>query len=87
MTIPMVARLQIRKRSGRRLRIWFPLFLLWLLVLPFLIVSLPVLTVALWMLGRRPFAIFAAYWGVLSALSGTDIEVNGRRSSVFMHVI
>jgi hypothetical protein len=83
---PMIARIRIERKDGRRLRLWLPLFLFWLIVLPFMIVALPVVAVVLAVMGRRPFAIFAAYWRVLSAVSGTDIELSGRRSLVFVHV-
>jgi hypothetical protein len=83
---PLVAVLKIEKRDGRRLRFWLPLFLLWLLALPFVIVALPVVIVVLALLGHRPFAVLAAYWRVLVAIPGTGIEVKGGRSSVALHV-
>jgi hypothetical protein len=83
--IPLTANLRIEKR-GRQFRLWLPLFALWLLVLPFLIVALPIVAAVLWMLGRRPFAIFAAWWGVLCAIPGSQFEVNGRRSSLQIQV-
>lgn len=87
MMLPMIARLHIvRMRGRRRLRLWLPLFLLWLLVLPLAIVALPVAAVVLWATGRRPLAIFAAYWRVLCAIPGTRLEVSSPRASVFVQV-
>jgi hypothetical protein len=83
---PLLARLQIVGRDGRRLRLWLPLFLLWLIALPFVIVALPVVIVVLALTGRRPFAVVAAYWRVLAAMSGIDVEFNGRRASLALHV-
>ncbi|HEX4859974.1 MAG TPA: hypothetical protein VFV07_01975 [Rhizomicrobium sp.] len=83
---PLLARLQIVRRNGRRLRLWLPLFLFWLVALPFMIVALPLVIVILALMGRRPFAVIAAYWRVLAAMSGIEIELNGRRSSVALHV-
>ncbi len=83
---PMIARIRIERRDGRRLRLWLPLFLFWLIALPFVAVALPVVAVVLAAMGRRPFAILAAYWRVLGAIPGTDIELSGRRALVFMHV-
>jgi hypothetical protein len=83
---PLLATIRIERRDGRSLRLWLPLFLFWLIALPFVVVALPVVAVVLAVMGRRPFAIIAAYWAVLGALSGTDIELNGRRSLVAMHV-
>jgi hypothetical protein len=45
-----------------------------------------VVAVVLAVMERRPFAVIAAYWRVLGAISGTDIELSGRRSLVFLHV-
>jgi hypothetical protein len=83
---PLLVRLQIMRRDGGRLRLWLPLFLFWLIALPFVIVALPVVIVILALMRRRPFAVIAAYWRVLGAISGTDIELSGRRSFVLLHV-
>jgi hypothetical protein len=84
--IPMVAVLRIERGQRRRIRLWLPLFLLWLLALPVLIVTLPIVAVILLVYGRNPLRLFAAYWNVLSAIPGSHIEVNGRRGLVYMHV-
>jgi len=83
---PLVVRIRIERKDGRSFKLWLPLFLFWLIVLPFVVVALPVVAVVLAVMRRRPFAIIAAYWRVLGAISGTDIELSGRRSLVFMHV-
>jgi hypothetical protein len=83
---PLVAVLKIQRRDGRRLRFWLPLFLFWLIALPFIVVALPVAIVVMALLGRRPFAVIAAYWRVLVAIPGTDVEFSGGRSSVALHV-
>lgn len=84
---PLVARLRIdRARDGRSVKLWLPLFVLWLLLLPIAIVTLPVIAVVVAGLGRNPFAIFAAYWGVLCALCGAQVEIDTRRAVVFVHV-
>ena len=83
---PLMARLEIARAGRRGLRLWLPLFLLWLAAMPFVLVALPVVVVVLALLGRRPFAVIAAYWRVLASISGTDIALNGRRSQVVLHV-
>ncbi len=84
--IPMMAVLRVERPARRRVRIWLPLFLLWLLALPVLLVTLPVVAVLLLAYGRNPLRLFAAYWSVLSAIPGSHIELNGRRGFVYMHV-
>jgi hypothetical protein len=83
---PLVAVVKVERRDGRRVRLWLPLFLFWLLALPFVIVALPVVIAILALLGRRPFAVIAAYWRVLTAIPGSEIAVNGARSSVALYV-
>jgi hypothetical protein len=84
--IPMMAVLRVERRQRRNVRLWLPLFLLWLLVLPVLVVALPVAAVISLAYGRNPMRLFAAYWNVLSAIPGSQIEVNGRHGLVHMHV-
>ena len=84
--IPMMAVLRVERGGKRRMRLWLPLFLLWLLALPVLIVTLPMVAVLLLAYGRNPLRLFAAYWNLLDAIPGSHIEVNGRRGLVYMHI-
>ena len=84
---PLMLTLHVERfQDGRRFRLWLPLFVFWLLILPFAVVTLPVVALALAGLGYRPFRLFAAYWSLLCAIPGSHIEVNGRRSLVFLHI-
>jgi hypothetical protein len=85
--IPMVAVVRVERPLRHGIRLWLPLFLLWLLALPVLIVALPVVAVILVAYRRNPLRLFAAYWQLLSAIPGTHLEVSGRRGRrVYMHV-
>jgi hypothetical protein len=84
--IPMLAVLRVERPLRRRIRLWLPLFLLWLLALPVLIVTLPVAAVILIAYRRNPLRLFAAYWNLLSAIPGSHIEMNGRGRHVYLHV-
>jgi hypothetical protein len=85
--IPVMAILRVERSQRRNIRLWLPLFLLWLLALPVVVVILPIVAVILLAYGRNPLRHFAAYWNVLSAIPGSHIEVNGRRGQhVTMHV-
>ena len=84
--IPMMAVLHVERGQRRRIRVWMPLFLFWLLALPVLIVALPVVAAILLAYGRNPLRLFAAYWNLLDAIPGSHIEVNGRRGLVYMHI-
>lgn len=84
--IPLMAVLRVERPARRRVRLWLPLFLLWLLVLPVLIVTLPIVAVIQLAYRRNPLRLFAAYWRVLSAIPGSHIEMNRRGRHVYLHV-
>lgn len=63
------------KRS-HRLRLWIPLFLLWILLLPLLLVSLPVIALVCLVVRVNALRLYTAVWGILSALRHTLVEVN-----------
>ena len=85
--IPLVVRVHVRGRAGRSVRLWIPLFLLWLLMLPFALVVLPVLFVVCIVVDVDPFPALAAVWRVLCGLSGAHVEVDAPDASVFVHVL
>jgi len=84
--IPMLAVLRIERERRRALRLWLPLFLFWLLALPIAAVTLPVVAIVLLAYRRNPLRLFAAYWELLSAASGTHLEMQRRHASVYLHV-
>ena len=72
--------------SHRGLRLWVPLFLVWLLLLPFILVLLPVYFVICAVADIAPFKTLGAIFTVLGSLGGTHVEVDSPDSSVFIHV-
>jgi hypothetical protein len=84
---PLVVKLYVERfHDGRRFKLWLPLFLFWLLILPFALVTLPVVAFLLAILGHNPIGTFAACWNVLCAIPGSNLEVRDRRAFVFLHV-
>ncbi|MDE2466866.1 MAG: hypothetical protein KGO02_24595 [Alphaproteobacteria bacterium] len=83
---PLLAQLSVRHREVH-MRLWLPLFLLWLLVLPVGLIVLPFAIVGLAMAGIRPVRTLAAILGVLSALSGTMIDVERANSAVLIRFL
>jgi len=84
--IPLVAAVSVRNKQSRGFRLWIPLALVWLLLLPVVLVLLPVVFVACWVGGTDPFQALSAFWQILSALKGSDVEFDDARSSVMIHV-
>jgi hypothetical protein len=87
MTPPMLAIVHILPARGRRaLRLWVPLFLVWLILLPFALILLPVYFVMCAVMDIAPFRTLSAFFGLLGAMGGTHIEVDSPDASVFVHI-
>ena len=82
----MRAVLRVERPQRRSVRLWLPLFFVWLLALPVAIVVLPLAALVLIAYGRNPLRLFAAWWNVLSAVSGSHIEMQRRQKHVYLHV-
>jgi hypothetical protein len=85
--LPLVVRVHVFGRAGRGVRLCIPLFLMWLLLLPFALIVLPVLFVVCIVVDVDPFPALSAIWRVLCGLSGTNVEVDAPNASVFVHVL
>ena len=84
---PMLAIIHILpRRAHRGLRLWVPLFLVWLLLLPFILVLLPLYFVVCAVADIAPFKTLGAIFAVLGSLGGTHVEVESPTASVFIHV-
>ena len=85
--IPLVATVAVRARpAGRVLWIPLPLFLVWLLLLPFAVVLSPVLLVAC-VAGRvNPFRAASVTWQVLTALPRTRVDVDHPDASIRVRI-
>ncbi|MEJ1970330.1 MAG: hypothetical protein WDN03_17135 [Rhizomicrobium sp.] len=73
-------------RARRGLRLWVPVFLIWILLAPFLLVLLPVFFVICAAIDLHPFETLAAFFAVLGSLNGTHVEVESPDAAVFIHV-
>jgi len=84
---PLLAVVHILPNQMRRgIRLWVPLFLIWLLLLPFLLVLLPVYFVVCAVVDIDPLRTLGAFIAVLGNLNGTHVEVESPQASVFIHV-
>ncbi|MBL6853886.1 MAG: hypothetical protein ISS15_00365 [Alphaproteobacteria bacterium] len=73
-------------RAHRGLRLWVPVFLIWILLLPFVLVLLPVFFILCAVIDIHPFRTLGAFLQLLGSLGGTHIEVDNPDTSVFIHV-
>ncbi len=85
--MPLFAVLKVRKATSRGLRLWIPLFLVWLLLLPLVLLLSPLFFMAC-SLGRlNPFRALSVAWQVLGALSGTHIELASSGTSIGIRIV
>ncbi len=83
--IPMFAVIRLEGRR-RRFSFYLPLFLIWLLLLPFVLLALPIVLLATLLFGLRPLRLVGAGYGLLASARGTHVEVQHPHTNVLMHV-
>lgn len=85
--IPFVAVVSLRNQRSRTFRIWLPLFLVWLLLIPLGIVLSPFIFIACLVCRVNPFRGIALMWQIVSALSDTQLELEHRSAGFSFHIL
>jgi len=90
--IPMLFRINLERKDKRPVRLWLPLFLVWLVIIPFAVCFGPLLLVAAWAVkrrGRGKIVLFAypLLLSALWALSGLAVEIEGENTTVSLKFI
>jgi len=85
--IPFVAVVSLRNQESRTFRLWIPLFLVWLLLLPLAVLISPLIFVACLFCRVNPFRGVAVMWQILNALADTDVEVEHRSAGMSFHIL
>jgi len=85
--IPFVAMVSVRGRESRTFRLWVPLFLVWLLLIPLAALLSPVIFIVCLAFRVNPFRGFAAAWQLLTALSHTECAVEHGSAGVSFYIL
>ena len=85
--IPFVAVVSLRNQESRTIRLWIPLILIWLLLLPMAGLLSPFIFIACLFCRVNPFRGVALMWQVLNALTDTSIEVEQRSAGMSFHIL
>jgi uncharacterized membrane protein len=85
--IPFVAVVSLRNQQSRTFRLWIPLFLIWLLLLPLAILLSPFIFIACLFCRVNPFRGVAVLWQILTALADTSVEVEHRSAGLSFHIL
>jgi hypothetical protein len=87
--IPMIMRIHIVEENKKKVGLILPLFLVWLLILPFIIILTPFILLACLILwpsgyGKTILGVGPAFFAVLSALSNLHIQVEKPDSDILI---
>ena len=85
--IPFVAVVSLRNQESRTFRLWIPLFLIWLLLLPLGIFLSPFIFIACVFCRVNPLRGVAVMWQILNALTDTQLEVEHRSAGMSFHIL
>jgi hypothetical protein len=84
--IPFVAVVSLRNQESRTFRLWIPLFLIWLIVLPVAILLSPFIFLACLICRVNPLQGVAVMWQILTALTDTELEIDHRSAGMSFHI-
>jgi hypothetical protein len=85
--IGSLVNITIRKKIGHSIvHLGFPLWAVWLLLLPLAILMLPVFLVVCLVAFIDPCRVISVFWGILRALQGTEVELDDRRHLVAISI-
>jgi hypothetical protein len=84
---PNIAIVHVENPQWRGLRLWLPLFLLWI---PLILLSPLILLVVfgVCLAGRiSPWQAIASFWAILCSLRGTEVRVTADGNRVFVRIL
>jgi hypothetical protein len=84
--IPFVAVVSLRDQQSRTFRLWIPMVLIWLLLLPLGVLLSPFIFIACLVGGVNPFRGVVVMWQIFSALSDTQLDVEHRSAGLSFHI-
>jgi uncharacterized membrane protein len=85
--IPFVAVVSLRNQESRTFRLWIPLVLIWLLLLPLGILLSPFIFIACLVCRVNPVRGVAVMWQIVNALTDTQFEVEHRSAGMSFHIL
>jgi uncharacterized membrane protein len=85
--IPFVAVVSLRNQQSRTFRLWIPLFLVWLLLLPLAILLSPFIFITCLVCRVNPWRGVALLWQILTALADTNVEVEHGSAGMSFHIL
>ncbi|HZC16048.1 MAG TPA: hypothetical protein VE309_04745 [Caulobacteraceae bacterium] len=85
--IPVFAIVHVEPRHGRRIRLWLPLFLVWLLLAVLGLPLSPLIAIGCLIARLNPFRVICNLVSVFAALAGVNIEITSPDATVLVRVV
>jgi hypothetical protein len=85
--IPFGAVVSLRNQESHAVRLWIPLLMIWLLVLPLFIALSPFIFLACLACRVNPLRGVAAIWQILNTLADTKLELEHRSAAMSFHIL
>ncbi|MGP0019844.1 MAG: hypothetical protein ACLPHP_14825 [Candidatus Sulfotelmatobacter sp.] len=85
--IPFVAVVSLRNQESRTFRLWIPLVLIWLLLLPLGVLLSPFIFIACLVCRVNPLRGVAVMWQIMTALTDTELDVEHRSAGMSFHIL
>jgi hypothetical protein len=89
--IPLLLKLHIVEDGRKKINLWLPLFLIWIILLAILIVMLPFILIAafgFWIFRNdtRILSVIPIFFSILCALSGLVVLIEEKNRKVFLAI-
>ena len=82
----MIPLFLVLKLRGWARSLWLPLFLVWLLLLPFVVILLPIIAGCCHYYEIDFKQLVAALWQALASVRGTHLEISDRNQHILIHI-
>jgi LytS/YehU family sensor histidine kinase len=93
--LPMILRLKVIREEGRGINLFIPLILVYLLLLPFFVIAIPL---GWWWYNRAmeregnekrkaSVRMIPSLFALFSAMSGTEVEVSNKQSEIILKLL
>jgi hypothetical protein len=77
----------LHRSRSRNFRLWVPLCLAWLILLPLVLILFPVALVACLLMRISVLRLYGTMWQILSSLRHTFVEVQNDQTTLCFHII
>lgn len=88
---PILARIRIKNREGRGVNLWLPVFIFWIIALPFVLLALIILSIGSIFMHpdtrRRVWRILGSIYTILCELRKAEVDIDSMESDVLIRFI